>query len=423
MTFSTAWDRGSVLDRPQWFRRDPSSWKARRRWGYTWGVASRDKKRKHKRQRKRDQKRRKLERHPPRLGHETMLAIPAFRTAATALVTRLRGSGPPVGRVLRESDLQCPEVDSLIQGRYSLVRHLHGWSHEDAVLELHQLCTHLTCAVNHELCGRKTFWVAGELADALQRTNLDIAGDVLKLPFTSCAFVFNDAATLERIQTLVDAHVSQPRRRFRTLTVYVFPSGEEVETGFEFVFLADAYDGEWPYMISRSVPTEGKRNLDEILRSHPDGSTDALFRAAEMCDLLHLTINAVLYTTCGDFRCEVRGPAPPALRRTLQPRRDELSGEEVFYLPGRILVGASPNETTRTRKPPRHVIQKRFWVRGHWRRPNPSWHDQRLRWIAPFLKGPELTAIIEKEYELRGPEPPNGLPSPPGPPADSDQAR
>ena len=106
--------------------------------------------------------------------------------------------------------------------------------------------------MNHAVAGKKTFWVSPKLAEALHQTNLDVPGDVLRLPFDACAFVFNDAPTLEIAQTLIDRHTTR-RAAYRTLTVCAFPSRDDVEAGFEFVFLADAYDSEWPYMISRSV--------------------------------------------------------------------------------------------------------------------------------------------------------------------------
>lgn len=245
------------------------------------------------------------------------------------------------------------------------------------------------------MAGKKTFWVSVELAEALRQTNLDVPGDVLKLPFTACAFVFNDAPTIELAQALIDRH-STARSRYRTLTVYAFPSRDEVERGFEFVFLADAYDGEWPYMISRSVLTDGKRNLDEILDSHPDGSTDEMFREVEMAELLRLVVNAVLYATSADYQQEWRDPAPSGL----PANSATLSGDGVYYLPGRIRIG--PHEPVEVRGTPGGgtTIVKRFWVRGHWRRSNPSWEDQRVRWIAPYLKGPDVAAIIEREYEL-----------------------
>ncbi len=348
-----------------------------------------------KQRRKREQRQKRLARHPPRLGHESMMAIPAFRAAAAALSESLRvPPGNPV-RLVSEDDLALPAVDSMLKQRHAIARQLYGWTPEDALMETQQLCTHLAAAANHELAGRKTFWVSADLAEALVQTNLDIPGDVLELPFAACAFVFNDAPTLELARALIHRH-SRAQALYRTLTVYAFPSRNAAEPGFDFVFLADAYDGEWPYLISRSVLTDGKRNLDEILDSHPDSSTDDLFRDTEMGELLKLVVNAVLYTTSADYRKEWRNPAPPALA----PTRAVLSGDGVYYLPGRIPIGPEP--ATEAQAGPRTgtTIVTRFWVRGHWRRPHDSWQDQRVRWIAPYLKGPEVAAIVEREYAL-----------------------
>jgi hypothetical protein len=36
----------------------------------------------------------------------------------------------------------------------------------------------------------------------------------------------------------------------------------------------------------------------------------------------------------------------------------------------------------------------------HWCRPAPDWKDQRMRWIEPHWKGPDLAAVIERTYGL-----------------------
>src|SRR4051794_8251978 len=132
-----------------------------------------------KRRRKREQALKRLRGHPPRLGHESMMAIPAIGQAAAALSEHLRVSpGAPV-RMVSERDFELPVVDSMLRTRYTLVRQLHGWSHEDALLETQHLCTHLAAAVNHIAAGKKTFWVSAELVEALRQTNLDVPGDVL----------------------------------------------------------------------------------------------------------------------------------------------------------------------------------------------------------------------------------------------------
>lgn len=322
------------------------------------------------------------------------MALPAFRVAANALAQHLQVTAGTAVRLVSEADFALPAVDAMLLERYTLVRQLHGWSHEEGLQEVEQLGTHLATAANHLLAGKKTFWVSPELAQALRQTNLDIPGDVLALPFAACAFAFNDTPTLQLAQGLIDQYAS-PRAPYRTLTVYVYPSREEVSPGFEFVFLADAYDGEWPYMINRSVLTDGKRNLDEILDSHPDDSSDEMFFAPAMGELLKLVTNAVLYTTSASYRQERRGAAP----RGLTPKHGTLSGEEVYYLPGRIRIGAT-KEAERRSAGSGTAVHTRFWVRGHWRRPNPAWQEQRVRWIEPYLKGPDAAAVIERAYEL-----------------------
>jgi len=156
-----------------------------------------------KQRRKREQRQKRLKRHPPRLGHESMLAIPAFRRAAAALSDSLRVTPGAAVRLVSESDLALPAVDSMLQERHVVVRQIYGWSIEDAFTETQQLCTHLAAAGNHDLGGKKTFWVSADLVEALRHTNLDIPGDVLELPFAACAFVFNDAPTIELVQALI----------------------------------------------------------------------------------------------------------------------------------------------------------------------------------------------------------------------------
>ena len=84
---------------------------------------------------------------------------------------------------------------------------------------------------------------------------------------------------------------------------------------------------------------------------------------------------------------------------------EELSGkyssEDVFYLPGRIPISQLRALQQVERGANGHELMARFMVRGHWRRASRGWHDPRLRWIEPYWKGPELAAIVEKEYKLK----------------------
>jgi len=336
------------------------------------------------------------------------VVAPPWAEAVRVLVERLRPppGAPPV--LVEERDLSSDDgLSAMLRDRFDLETRGFGWDRELALANVQCLATLAECAVNYEIGGRKAFWVDGGLAELLGQTTLDISGDVLKLPFPSCAFLFDDRPTLEIADALRGKTGTTRVSPSRMMTVYVFPIPRDLgETGLRFAFLADAFDGEWPYLVTRDVPLDHKRNLDEILGSHPDAeepevSTDPFFDSEEMRALLHIAINAVLYATSREFTAEVRRPPAHA---SLGPRGKplELSGETVFYLPSRIVIGPPKGADD---LPSRHTgrrIEKRFWVRGHWRKPNASWEDRRLRWIAPYLKGPEMTAIIERMYDLKG---------------------
>ena len=80
--------------------------------------------------------------------------------------------------------------------------------------------------------------------------------------------------------------------------------------------------------------------------------------------------------------------------------KSEHSAEDVFFLPGRISISQVRHLQGLEREAFGRALLARFMVRGHWRLPNPSWEDQRLRWIEPYWKGPEMAAVIEREYLL-----------------------
>ena len=90
-------------------------------------------------------------------------------------------------------------------------------------------------------------------------------------------FCFTDSATLELMSA---AASTTDNADFKLLSVYVAPTADEYGgDGLRFVFLADRFDGDWPYLIARDVITDDARNLDEILDSHPEDSTDPFFRS------------------------------------------------------------------------------------------------------------------------------------------------
>jgi hypothetical protein len=72
-----------------------------------------------------------------------------------------------------------------------------------------------------------------------------------------------------------------------------------------------------------------------------------------------------------------------------------------FFFPGAIEISQIRHLQHLERVPDGRAVLNRFMVRGHWRRPPGNWKDQRMRWIRPHWKGPDMAAIIERTYKLK----------------------
>lgn len=79
----------------------------------------------------------------------------------------------------------------------------------------------------------------------------------------------------------------------------------------------------------------------------------------------------------------------------------DAAGEDAFFLPGKIHISQVRRLQEIEQTATGRALLVRFMVRGYWRRANAAWTDQRLRWIEPYWKGPDMAAIIEREYSLR----------------------
>ncbi|MFZ5476911.1 MAG: YecA family protein [Myxococcota bacterium] len=243
----------------------------------------------------------------------------------------------------------------------------------------------LRAVADHELHRRKTFWVSGDLAWTLSHTDLDVPGDALRAPFPSFAVVFTDRLVLSLAERWLARDRSCPLAGhvLRIATVYV----TEPERGMLRVGVAvDALGVDVPPM--REVTLSLGTNLAVALEGQP-----AAFR-----DLLAVVLQAILYATSVGVEPVVR--RPPAPSGEGKRRTAKVSSEEVFYLPGSIDVSRLRSVRALERTSEGRALLHRFLVRGHWRRPASGWKDQRMRWIAPYWKGPEAAAVIEKAYRL-----------------------
>lgn len=310
--------------------------------------------------------------HPPPLAHERLeITHPGLLELTHKLAGQIRSKPGH-----RDLEARCTAQD--IAGSLDAQRLLKG---DPATGPL------LPWLVDYELHRRKTFWVDRALCWSFSRTEIDLDADSMRMPFASFALVFTDRHALSLAERLLSA---RPGSRLaghfaRIVTVYI---REEPGRSLWLHIAIDALGTDPPEVIAHEVPLVGQ--LSSAVAEHAP---------QPLPGLVHLVLSAVLYATSAQaaaiprqHRADTRAPggaAPPSY-----------SSEEVYYLPGTIDISRLRQLTALERVPAGRKLLHRFLVRGHWRRPHPSWKDQHPRWIEPYWKGPELGAIVERAYKL-----------------------
>ena len=98
---------------------------------------------------------------------------------------------------------------------------------------------------------------------------------------------------------------------------------------------------------------------------------------------------------------QVRTAPPRAPRKTKSLLAPPPSSGSVYFLPGTIDIRSVRRFQELERAPEGRSVLSRFMVRGHWRRPQKGWTEQKLRWIEPYWKGPDMASVIERAYKLK----------------------
>ena len=355
----------------------------------------------------------------PPLPHEVMgRLVPGLKQAAVDLGRRSRAvPGWERRAIPREEFERQPEFDKVLRAH---VLHLVNTGHtkEYALEDANYLGSHLYYMANHELHLHKTFFVDEALAWMLANTDLDVPGELLRLPFPCSAFVFSDPVTLELAESLLrdEVSLSSSGKRPAIVTFYVI-QGPVVAPGSRGLYiyaLFDALNGKWPYLVGRDLVVHDEARLDAVLDSRSEdvdpGERDLIFSTPELKKLLHLVLNALMYATSvqADALQVARGATitgPKKKKRQAQARAKGVllarSGDDVYHLPGTIDISHLRSLTNLGGTAEGQSILKRSMVRGHWRRAASDWKDQRARWIEPYWKGPELAAVIERKYKLK----------------------
>lgn len=359
----------------------------------------------------------------PPLAHEALQScLPGIDRVVADTAARIRARpGWDDGCTLQPTDLlDLDPVQDFLKA-HGLRVYRAGATREEAADDANLLGHHMSYLLNFALHRRKVFWVEDSLAWMLRETRLDIDGNTLRLPFPCFALAFTDRATLELCEALLrlDPVCMLRGQRLHSLTAYVTRIPADEALGIQVSLLCDARAGQWPYILGRDLYIRPDDHLDAMLDSHfPEvdaGSLDPMFTAPELKQILHLIINAILYATSIPEWTIAESPLQ-RVRRAAQGRgekkrqrvesrvralRQEHSAEDVFFLPGKIPISQIKRLQELERTPAGRQLLVRFMVRGHWRRANRSWVDQRVRGIEPYWKGPDMATIVEREYQMK----------------------
>jgi hypothetical protein len=342
--------------------------------------------------------------HPPPLAHERVaMAVPGSGELSRAVAERLRGDRRFDDRSSLLS-LDAFDRDLDVQRFLRTERPAAN----DSGGEGARAAPYSRLMINFDLHRRKAFWVDEALSYMLGQTELDVLGRELRVPFVSFALVFTDRHVLSLAERMLAAREGSPLagQILEVATVYVTEEHREVGRALDVVFALDALGSDLPELVRYEIPLADEAPvsgyLDEVAPLPP--IEPAPPDTSPVRGLLRATLNAILYATSAGVDPVLRVPPKQGERRarrhaaTLQA----YASDEVYFLPGAIDITRVRRLQELERASEGAVMLRRFMVRGHWRRAPERWADRRLRWIEPYWKGPDVAAIIERVYRLKG---------------------
>ena len=286
-------------------------------------------------------------------------------------------------------------------------------------------------AINFDKHDKKVFYFSDSLIERLAQTELDAPADYVRLPFPSCMFVIQSPIAINNLYKIGDHEppsYSAPLTIFlsehdfcglRKIMIQVFHADEY--TLYDLVQRELLIHPQW--RISQSLCTDWldlyRQNPDWLPgdKTSPNINDDNVFYE-EGLQFFKIIINSVLYLASNDPDIMQQKSPNDALRAkaaaTLNGyKRYDLEREASQYseLSGFLLgVNVPPiiiNKSAKQNYMPQlegsTTIDKRFLVRGHWKK---QAHGQnmllrKLIWIQPYWKGPEMADLINKSYSVK----------------------
>jgi hypothetical protein len=350
--------------------------------------------------------------HPPPLAHERIASLmPGMNELCHSVAEQAhrRPDFKDLSTILDADEIRAnPEIQRFFRHK--------GWASPESVGAesagevARPMSAPARVLINFEIHRRKIFWVDESLVYMLAKTDLDVTGAEMRVPFSSFALVFTDRHTLSLAERMLSREKASPLAGclLKVATVYIMEERREDRRVISVAFALDALGADPPHFSIHEIPLVDDRPirqaLDELAPRPQTGTLGSLAPEPKpLRALLHITINAILYATSAGVAPEFRRSAElrDSKHEPFHSTAPAFSSEDVYFLPGNIEISQLRRLQALERVGTGRQLLHRFMVRGHWRRAAPGWTDQRIRWINPYWKGPDMAAVVERAYRMK----------------------
>lgn len=279
--------------------------------------------------------------------------------------------------------------------------------------------------LNFELFGKRTFYVADNLATRLSYTELKINSDFVRLPFKSCMFVYSSPEIIGFFKKITG--INHP---VTNISVYLTELNDyDIQSSTTLHISVLPNNGSC--IISRSLLIKDGRSLSESLRtdwhdiyarhgqkSGNYGTVEDSFFFDENIILFRTIINTILYISSSDpdmVNClSVKQKAIEAAERSKKANRKNKwrnKAKKLSALDYTLLGEKTPNiiiekpagtqEVSKTDT--FYKLAARFIVRGHWRNQpyGEGLSKTKIIWIQPYWKGPDMGRLLSSDYTVK----------------------
>lgn len=279
--------------------------------------------------------------------------------------------------------------------------------------------------VNFGLFGERVFYIAPHLAERLMETDMNVDGALLRLPFRSCAFIYQDPQFIQLFHRCFGDENLVPEYD-SPVTIFL----TELENGGRrsLVIVTARASSSFIYygITQRTLNLSDGVTIEDALRTDWQalGGTpvegampDSFFYDDLRLTFYRTIINSILYLSTGNAELTEEGSPLQELRRQEKEAKSRKKREKIARKGSKmreaysgypyIIVGKSTPETELSPLFMKEdcvkwrTLTKRFMVRGHWKYQahGKEFKERRLIWIEPYYKGPANVAeTVNKPY-------------------------